>query len=502
MGKQLVNFVCQECGYDSPQWLGKCPECGNWNTMKEFKVLASGRSGQSSKVKFGQKTGPSSLRMTDAKPEPLSKVQFTSTRRIPTGFAEMDSVLGGGIVPGSAILLAGDPGIGKSTLLLQLALNLASNNVFPEKAGIQKDRSRVKLASLSRSGPGMTNEKNEIVTPSQKSTPVKKVLYLSAEESVEQVAMRAARLTTQIPNQENLLLLSLTDTDQIVETIQDTKPSLVIIDSIQTVESENAGGLAGSIGQVRYSAMQFIRLAKQNGIPIILVGHVTKEGMVAGPMVLSHMVDTVLFLEGGKVTSTRILRSFKNRFGPVDEVGIFQMEGQGMVEVRNPEQIFLSQAEQSTPGSVLVVIMEGTRPFLIEIQALVVYSKLPIPRRVASGMDSKRLELLLAVLQKHCRLGVESSDVFINIAGGIKVTDPGVDLGVCLAIYSSLKNIALNQTVGIAEIGLLGELRKVGGLDKRIREAKKLGFSKVITAQEYKTLLQVLESIEGKKEKI
>ncbi len=475
MPKQITSFVCQECGYDSPAYMGKCPECGAWNSFKEFREAKGQGKGNGSRIKSGM-TGSES-----AKPEQLSKVRQNPKERLPTDFVEMDSVLGGGIVLGSATLVAGDPGIGKSTLLLQLCLNLSKRG--------------------------------------------KTVLYVSAEESREQVAMRAARLCAEIPNPKSqevktpvisssnekpqedlsrsfkmasdegdLLLLSITDTDQIANTIADTKPDFVVIDSIQTVESENAGGLSGSVGQVRYAAQQFIRLAKEQDIPIMMVGHVTKEGMVAGPMVLSHMVDTVLFLEGEKFTKTRILRSLKNRFGPVDEVGVFLMEGERMSEVKNPEQIFLAATPQNVPGTVLVVIMEGTRPFLIEIQALAVYSKYPMPKRVASGIDQKRLELLLAVLQKHARLPVETNDIFVNIAGGIKVTDPAVDLGVCLAIYSSLKNKPLEKTVGISEVGLLGELRRVPYIEKRIKEAKKLGFSTIVTAEGFGTLTEVLQS--------
>lgn len=444
MPKSQTFFVCQECGYESIAYLGKCPECGNWNSLREFKTQTSNRKSQN--------YISNNKSLESQKPQPLSKVTQSSKERMLTGFSEMDSVLGGGIVKGSATLLAGDPGIGKSTLLLQLCLNISGEN--------------------------------------------KTVLYVSAEESVDQVSMRASRLKdgkSQIP--EKLLLLSLTDTDQIVEIIEETKPDFVVIDSVQTVESENGGGMSGSVSQVRYATTQFIRVAKQQNIPVFLVGHVTKEGMVAGPMVLSHMVDCVLFLEGEKLTSTRILRSLKNRFGPVDEVGVFLMEGSGMIEVKNPEQIFLSQELHNVPGSVLVVIMEGSRPFLIEIQALVVYSKFPMPRRVASGLDSRRVELLLAVLQKHAKLPLENYDVFVNVAGGIKVQDPAVDLGICLAVYSSLKNKALDSTVAIAEVGLLGELRKVAGVEKRLREAKKLGFTNVITAGSAKTLMEVLQGL-------
>lgn len=499
MAKQVINFVCQECGYDSPAYLGKCPECGNWNSFKEIKL---------GPVAKGVARSVSAVIPTDIKPEPLSSVQQVPTQRILTGFGEMDSVLGGGLVPGSATLLAGDPGIGKSTLLLQLCLNLASGRgPVADKgaeAGEKFSRSAIEMR-VSQSKGQDANSENFPSSPRKGLT----VLYVSGEESKEQVSMRAMRLTMQQKakgkeqsgDNENLLLLSMTNTDQIAEIIAESKPDVVVIDSIQTMESENAGGFSGSVSQIRYASSTFIRLAKTLRIPVILVGHVTKEGMVAGPMVLSHMVDTVLFLEGEKFTSTRILRSLKNRFGPVDEVGVFQMETEGMIEVKNPEQIFLSSHDQnSTPGSVLVVIMEGTRPFLIEIQALVVYSKLPMPRRVASGFDSKRLELLLAVLQKHCRLPVEAQDVFVNIAGGIKVSDPAVDLGVCLAVYSSLKGVVLPKTVGIAEVGLLGELRKVSQLEKRIKEAKKLGFKNIITSQEYKNLPQMLRDIGGVKE--
>jgi DNA repair protein RadA/Sms len=297
---------------------------------------------------------------------------------------------------------------------------------------------------------------------------------------------------------EHLLLLSLADVDAAIMQIQELKPSLIVVDSIQTMESQNAGGLAGSVGQIRYAAMHLIRVAKSFGIPLIIVGHVTKEGMVAGPMVLSHMVDTVLFLEGEKFTSVRILRSFKNRFGPVDEVGIFQMGEAGMTEVTHPEQLFLTTENAGKPGSVITATLEGTRAFLVELQGLTVYSKLPMPRRVVAGLDQRRVELLLAVLQKHARLPLDTADVFVNVAGGLKLSDPGVDLAVCLAVFSSLKNIPLPQTVAIGEVGLLGELRNVPGSEKRVREAKKLGYKRVITAETHKTLKDVLESLDKK----
>jgi len=447
MVKVTAQFVCQECGYESIQWLGKCPECGSWNSLKEFKVK---------NVKF-QTRNKENASYVSLEPKKLQEIVSTEKTRIKTGFAEMDTVLGGGIVAGSVILIAGDPGIGKSTLLLQLALNIAGDR---EKA---------------------TKREPE---------PSTSVLYVSGEESMEQIKIRANRLTS--VQAENFYLFSLTDTDQIAEVITQEKPQLVIIDSIQTMESENLEGMSGAVGQIRYATSTFIKIAKSLNIAVMLVGHVTKEGMVAGPMVLSHMVDVVLFLEGEKFTSTRILRSLKNRFGPVDEVGIFAMQTTGMEEIKNPEQVFLTQRSEPTPGSVLVVIMEGSRPFLVEIQALVVYSKLPMPRRVASGVDGRRLELLLAVLQKHCRLPLETMDVFVNIAGGIKVTDPAADLGICLAVYSSLKNKPFLKTVGISEVGLLGELRMVSSLEKRIKEAKKLGFKDIITPNKYQFLNEAL----------
>ncbi len=441
--KSTISFVCQECGYDSPAYMGKCPECGTWNSFREFKTLSR----VSAKIQNGQVSVSS-----EAKPKTLKEIKFESKQRIASGFSEMDVVLGGGIMIGGVTLLAGDPGIGKSTLLLQVALNVSS--------GLKKD-----------------------------------VLYVSAEESEQQIKQRAERILG-TKKDENLLLLSISNTDTISEVIADTKPAFVIIDSIQMMESESMEGLTGSVGQVRYAAAQFIRLAKSLNIPIFIVGHVTKEGMVAGPMILSHMVDTVLFLEGEQFTSTRILRSLKNRFGPVDEVGIFIMEEGGVKEIKNPEQIFLSKNDKNAVGSSLTVTLEGTRAFLVEIQALVVFSRLPMPRRVSSGFDYKRLELLLAVLQKHLGLSLDSMDVFVNIAGGLKLSDPAADLGICLAVYSSLKNIPVWEHVGIAEVGLLGELRQVPNLEKRVREAGKLGLKKTIDARNFKTLKQAIMILE------
>ena len=442
--KLSTNYVCEVCGYDSPAFMGKCPECGSWNSLREIKVA-------NSNSKISRPGAGLNLSSSDVTPKKLSEIKFEERDRFTTGFSEMDSVLGGGVVPGSVTLLAGDPGIGKSTLLLQLALNIAGEK--------KSDRA---------------------------------VLYVSGEESEQQIKLRANRLTK--AKTENLLLISISNTDAIVDVVSAQNPKLVIIDSIQTMESENLTGLSGSVGQVRYAAGEFIKLAKSQNIPIIIVGHVTKEGMVAGPMVLSHMVDTVLFLEGEKFTQVRILRSLKNRFGPVDEVGVFSMDSEGMIEVKNPEQIFLFDKKNTAPGSVLTVTLEGTRPFLVEIQALAVYSRLPMPRRVASGIDNKRLELLLAVLQKHARLPVDNSDIYVNVAGGLKLTDRAADLAVCLAIFSSLKNVPLPRTVAVSEVGLLGELRPVASFPKRSKEAKKLGFTQVLASDKYKNLYDIVKN--------
>lgn len=441
--KSRVAFVCQECGYESSSFLGKCPQCGEWNSLKEFKV-------ESSKAKVESKFASMSSGKVKS-PKKLSEISYENKHRMSTGYEEVDNVLGGGLVKGSVILLAGDPGIGKSTLLLQVSLKLSKT---------------------------------------------KKVLYISGEESEEQIKMRSSRIGKNDKN-DNFFLISLNNVDQAFDAIDEVKPDVVIVDSIQTMESENLSGLSGSVGQVRYAALTFIKIAKSWGIPIILVGHVTKEGMVAGPMVLSHMVDTVLFFEGEKFTQTRILRSLKNRFGPVDEVGIFVMGEVGLSEVADSEHLFISSENLKAPGSVLTVAMEGSRPFIVEIQALTVYSKFPMPRRIANGIDGKRLELLIAVLQKQGRLAIETMDIFVNIAGGFKLSDPASDLAVCLAILSSYRNIPFPKTVAISEVGLLGELRNAPFYEKRVKQAQKLGFKKIFSNKTHKTLPEVIKSLEG-----
>lgn len=441
--KTRVSFVCEACGYESPQWYGKCPECGEWNTLKEFKV-------QNSELRIENTSS-----LEPARIKRLSEIKYQDKNRISTGFSEVDTVLGGGIVGGSVVLLAGDPGVGKSTLLLQIALNIADK-------------------------------------PKSKTLNNNNVLYISGEESEEQVKIRAQRIQKQ--KDPNLFLISETNVDKIISIIEKEKPSLVIVDSIQTLSSENLQGLSGSVGQIRYATFQFIKAAKGLGIPVVMIGHVTKEGMVAGPMVLSHMVDCVLFLEGEKSAQTRVLRSFKNRFGPVDEVGIFVMDEKGLREVSDPNFFLNRDQAKNLVGSVLVVTIEGTRPIIVEIQALAVSTKLPIPRRVASGIDSKRLELLLSVLQKHAGIPTYALDVYVNVAGGFKISDPAADLGICLAIMSSFRNVPIGSTVAIAEVGLLGELRNVPMLEKRMKEVKKLGFRKIITMSNFATIKDVVGS--------
>ncbi|MBI1919001.1 DNA repair protein RadA [Candidatus Microgenomates bacterium] len=444
----MSRFVCQQCGYVSPQWLGKCPECGAWNSLVEtIEESASSRLRGSRKSKAGRREA--------LKPQKLGEIKNDTQKRVSSGFSELDRVLGGGIVDGGVTLLAGDPGVGKSTLLLQTALNLSKSN---------------------------KNDNHN-------------VLYISGEESAGQIKMRALRLAKpdsgQTPN-DTLYLLSQTLVENLVDAIGELKPDLVIVDSIQTMESENLTGAAGSVGQVRECASQLINLAKNTGIAIFLVGHVTKEGTVAGPMVLSHMVDTVLFFEGEKFKNLRIIRCLKNRFGPVDEVGIFAITQEGIAEVKNPSQVFLAGDGLSTrkvAGSVIVASSQGSRPMLVEIQALVVPTKLAVPRRIVSGVDPRRVELLCAVLQKTCRLPLDRFDVFV--AGGIQLREPGVDLAVSLAIFSSFKNKPFPKTVAVAEVGLLGELRPVEDLKKRLIEAQKLGFTNFITAEKYTHITEI-----------
>jgi len=430
MAKSVTHFICQNCGAEFPKWAGKCEQCGEWNTLVETVVSARSTKHEARNSKQAQ-----IIKFQD--------IQNKEVERETTGIGELDRVLGGGLVPGSVVLLAGEPGIGKSTLLTQLAMKLGGKTV------------------------------GSVLT----------VLYVCGEESPEQIKLRIMRLKRTDLSERSVLSLSFlptTDVDEVIS--QAGNPSLVIVDSIQTMATEDLTGMAGSVGQIRECAYRLLNLAKETGVPVFLVGHVTKEGAIAGPKVLEHLVDTVLYLEGDKHHEFRILRSQKNRFGPVDEVGVFTMSGSGLIEVNNPSDVFLEERQKNVAGSCVAIVMEGTRPVLVEIQALVVPSQLAMPRRVASGIDQRRLQLLVAVLSKRLRLPLATDDVYVNVAGGLNLKEPAADLAVCLAIVSSFKNKPLGaKTAAFGEVGLLGEIRKVSWSEKRIKEAKKLGYSQIIS---------------------
>lgn len=414
-GKKTV-FFCQNCGHEETKWLGQCPACKEWNTFVEEKVIASS---VSANVKTDR----------DVKILSLSEVSTDDHARIETGMAELDRVLGGGIVPGSLVLVGGDPGIGKSTLLLQVCQNLS------------KDRN---------------------------------VLYISGEESLSQIKLRANRMGDFT---ENLKLFCETNLGTIRSVIEKRKPELVVIDSIQTMYSEEVSSAPGSVSQVRESTNVFMQIAKGLGITIFIVGHVTKEGTVAGPRVLEHMVDTVLYFEGDRHASYRILRGVKNRFGSTNEIGVFEMRQKGLVEVENPSEYMLSGKPENASGSVVACSMEGTRPLLIEIQALVCESNFGMPRRTATGTDYNRVNLLMAVLEKRIGLHMSNCDAYVNIAGGIKMNEPAIDLGIVMAIISSYKNRPVDEKMIVfGEVGLSGEVRAVSMPEQRVAEAKKLGF--------------------------
>lgn len=381
---------------------------------------------------------------------------------------EFDRVLGGGIVYGSVVLLSGDPGIGKSTLLSQLAINVNQTSVIRHQS----------------------SEKNSLKTEDRRPKTESSVLYVAGEESAQQIKLRIERINPKA----SLAILNETDVDNVVEAIHQTKPKLVIVDSIQTMETQDLNSAAGSVSQVREAAHRLQRIAKALHVPMFIVGHVTKEGTVAGPRTLEHLVDVVLNLEGEAENQFRILRAVKNRFGPTDEVGIFEMEESGLTEVKNPSELFLSE-KISAPGSAVTAILTGLRPMLIEIQALVTKTNSPISRRVGTGVDNNRLQLLVAVLQKRLRLPLWDQDIFVNVTGGLKISEPAADLAICMAIISSFKDITLDpKTAYIGEVGLLGELRTVRQLDKRASEAKKLGYTKVISPANVKTLTGLQKS--------
>ncbi len=432
-GKKTV-FFCQNCGHEETKWLGQCPACREWNTFAEEKVFTSS-------VSANSKTD------REIKIVSLSEVSADDHTRIETGLTELDRVLGGGIVPGSLVLVGGDPGIGKSTLLLQVCQRLAEE---------------------------------------------KSVLYISGEESLSQIKLRANRMGN---FKENLKLLCETNLGTIRGVIENRRPELVVIDSIQTMYSEEVSSAPGSVSQVRESTNVFMQLAKGLGITIFIVGHVTKEGTVAGPRVLEHMVDTVLYFEGDRHASYRILRGVKNRFGSTNEIGVFEMRQNGLEEVENPSEYMLSGKPENATGSVVACSMEGTRPLLIEIQALVCESNFGMPRRTATGTDYNRVNLLMAVLEKRIGLHMSNCDAYVNIAGGIKLNEPAIDLGIVMALISSYKNRPVDERMIVfGEVGLSGEVRAVSMPEQRVAEAKKLGFETCVLPE---VSLDMVKGIKG-----
>ncbi len=421
--KSSTVFFCQNCGYESAKWMGQCPGCREWNTFVEETV---------SKSPYGEVSAARSGRGRSGtnKPSVLSEITIRREDRISTGIGELDRVLGGGIVQGSLTLVGGDPGIGKSTLLLQVCRNLSADG--------------------------------------------HSVLYISGEESPAQIKMRADRIGQ---FDERMLLLCATDLDEIAGIIRTQRPEAVVIDSIQTMYCENVSAAPGSVSQVRESTGILLQLAKGLGVSVLIVGHVTKEGTVAGPRVLEHMVDAVLYFEGDRHASYRILRGVKNRFGSTDEIGVFEMREQGLTEVLNASEYMLNGRPEDASGSVVACTVEGTRPLLVEIQALVCHSNFGIPRRQATGTDFNRVNLLMAVLEKRSGMQLASCDAYVNITGGMKIQEPALDLGIVLAVLSSFKNRALSQKLAaFGEVGLSGEVRAVSQARQRVAEAKKLGF--------------------------
>ncbi len=433
MAKIKSSFFCQSCGYESPKWIGKCPSCNSWNTMVE-EVTSKGD-------KSGAWTATSSKEKRTNKPVAIKDIQHENTIRIITHDAELNRVLGGGIVPGSLVLIGGEPGIGKSTLMLQVALNI----------------------------------KNQ------------KVLYVSGEESPGQIKMRADRIGV---DNDECLILSETSTQNIFTQLEEIEPQILVIDSIQTLHSQLVDSVAGSISQVKECTGELLKFAKETNTPVFLIGHINKDGNIAGPKILEHMVDTVLQFEGDRHLSYRILRTIKNRFGSTSELGIYEMLQGGLREVSNPSEILITQREEATAGVTIAASQEGNRPLLVETQTLVSTSAYGTPQRVCTGFDQKRLNMLLAVVEKRCGFRLSSQDIFLNMAGGIKVDDPAIDLSICTSLVSSFEEISVSDNVCFAgEVGLGGEIRAVNHIENRIAEAEKLGFE-VIYISKYNKIDQ------------
>ena len=443
--KKSTVFFCQNCGYESAKWMGQCPGCREWNTFVEEQVSTAA-------LKKNGTQGSTARQ----KPAVLSEITMEKEDRISTGMQELDRVLGGGVVAGSLTLVGGDPGIGKSTLLLQVCRNFSD-------AGHN-------------------------------------VLYISGEESLKQIKMRAERIGS---FNDHLSLLCETNLSLIEETIRNLKPQIVIIDSIQTMYSEEVSAAPGSVSQVRESTGLFLQLAKGLGVSIFIVGHVTKEGTVAGPRVLEHMVDTVLYFEGDRYASYRILRSVKNRFGSTNEIGVFEMREEGLIEVKNPSEYMLSGRPEDACGCVVACTVEGTRPMMVEIQALVCHSNFGIPRRQATGADFNRVNLLMAVLEKRLGLQMSGCDAYVNLAGGIRIQEPAVDLGIVMAIVSSFKNRPVDPgTVVFGEVGLSGEVRAVSLSEQRLQEAVKLGFTTCVMPRANADMMKETDKLLKNQQKI
>ena len=425
--KTKTKWVCQNCGYETSKYLGKCPDCGSWGTIAEEVELSKSISIDTSKLR-------------DEKPSLIDEIQIDSSIRFSTGLDEFDRVLGGGLVQGSLTLLAGDPGIGKSTLLLQSSANISSLG--------------------------------------------KKLLYVTAEESSSQVKLRAKRLNVK---SDNLYVYAQNNFELIKKHIAELKPEIVVIDSVQAIYSNDVTSTAGSVSQIRECTNLLMDLSKSQNITIIIIGHVTKDGNIAGPKVLEHMVDSVIYFEGDKYKSYRILRCMKNRFGTTNEVGLFNMTEDGLIQVTNPSELFLNQSETNAPGSVIIATNEGTRPLLVELQALVGSTSYPSGRRVSNGVDYNRVLQIIAVLEKRLGINLSKQDVYVNVIGGININEPASDLGIALAIITCFRDVVVDfDTVIVGEIGLSGEIRAVNNIEKRITEAQKLGFKKIIVPNQLK----------------
>lgn len=421
MAKTKTVFICQECGYETPKWMGKCPECGNWNTLVEEFIDKS-------------RTETNLGGVSTVKPVTINDIEVVDEERYDTSIEEFNRVLGGGVVKGSLVLVGGDPGIGKSTLLLQVSQSIAEGG--------------------------------------------KKVFYISGEESAKQIKLRAQRLGV---TSKNLFVMSETNLSIIEKLVYEFKPDVVVADSIQTIYKPELQSAPGSVSQVREATSTLMRISKTLNVATFIVGHVTKEGSIAGPRVLEHMVDTVLYFEGERHHTYRILRAVKNRFGSTNEIGVFEMKGKGLEEVKNPSEMLLSGRPENVPGSAIVCSMEGTRPMLVEIQALTSATSFGMPRRMATGIDYNRVVLLMAVLEKRVGMQLQTFDAYVNVAGGLRLDEPACDLGIACSIASSFRNLYIDpKTIVVGEIGLTGEIRGVSLIEKRIMEAQKLGFTKCV----------------------